>query len=261
MDETVTVKPPNASVQKGKIIIIIPAYNAASVLPKTIASLPEHCADETILVDDGSSDGTGEVGERLGLSVIRHRQNKGYGHAQKTGYKEAIIRGAGVIVMVHGDNQYDPSLVNTFVRKITDESYDVVTGTRMVRGDALRSGMPIWKYIPNRILTALENIAFKTSLSDYHNGYRAYSADFLKKVPLDLLSDKYDFDTDIIVQAAIRGCRITEIPHKTRYLSENRQISFVQGVVYGLSILKTIGKFLLHRFGIYRQEVFDCRRN
>ena len=141
------------------------------------------------------------------------------------------------------------------ISKIIDEGFDVVTGTRMVLGDVLREGMPIWKYIPNKFLTYLENFLFGTHLTDYHNGYRAYSAEFLKKIPLDFLSDRFDFDTDIIIQAAIRGCKIGEIPNPTRYKAENSQMSFLKGVQYGLSILLTAAKYALHKFG-FKNRLF-----
>jgi len=159
--------------------------------------------------------------------------------------------------MVHGDNQYDPSFALRFVEKIRDEGYDAVTGTRMILGDVLKNGMPIWKYIPNRFLTKLENFVFNTDISDYHNGYRAFSVNFLKQVPLKLLSEKFDFDTDIMIQAAIRHAKIAEIPHPTRYEDENSQMPFMKGVRYGLSILKTVGKYLLHKWGIKRQDLFE----
>ena len=199
-----------------KVFVIIPAYNVAKILKKTVAEIPKSGIDDMIVVDDGSSDNTSQVAREMGLTVIRHEKNKGYGAAQKTGYRIAIERNADIAIMVHGDNQYDPSLVPQFISKIADNGFDVVTGTRMVLGDALKGGMPILKYIPNRFLTCLENIVFNTNITDYHNGYRAYSVSFLKKLPLDLLSDRFDFDTDIIVQAAIRGCNIAEIPNPTR---------------------------------------------
>ncbi len=242
---------------KKRVVIVMPAYNVAKILPKTIEELPKNCAEEIIVVDDCSTDGTAEVAKNLGLSVVRHERNRGYGGAQKTGYEEAIRRNADIAVMVHGDNQYDPSFALKFVSKIQNEGYDVVTGTRMILGDALKGGMPIWKYIPNRFLTWLENTVFNTHLTDYHNGYRAFSVDFLKKVPLDLLSEKYDFDTDIIIQAAIRRAKIAEIPHPTRYRDENSQMSFSKGVRYGMSILKTVSKYLLHKSGLKRQALFQ----
>jgi glycosyltransferase involved in cell wall biosynthesis len=235
----------------------MPAFNVAEMLPKTLSELPRERVDEIIVVDDGSTDGTSRVAEELGLSVVRHPKNRGYGGAQKTGYKTAIEKGADVVVMVHGDDQYDPSLTPKFISKIKDEGFDVVTGTRMVLGDVLEGGMPIWKYIPNRFLTHLENFVFNTDITDYHNGYRAYSADFLKKVPLDLLSEKFDFDTDIIIQAAIRRCRIAEIPNPTRYRDENSQMSFSKGVRYGLSILCTVAKYLVHKMGFKNRLFMD----
>jgi glycosyltransferase involved in cell wall biosynthesis len=239
-----------------KTIIVIPGYNVANVLPKTIAAIPAGCADEILLVDDGSSDETGRVAAGLGITVLSHARNRGYGAAQKTGYCEAIGRGAGVVVLLHGDNQYDPSLVPTFVTRIRREGYDVVTGTRMALGDARRNGMPFWKYVPNRLLTRFENWAFKTELSDYHDGYRAFSTGFLKKVPLHLLSDSFDFDTDIIVQAAIRKARIGEVPHPTRYLNENSQMPFAEAVLYGLRVVRTTCRYLVHQSGLYRQRLF-----
>lgn len=242
--------------KKAKVVVVMPAHNVAKVLAKTVSGIPQGWADEIILVNDGSTDGTDEVGRKLGLTVISHEQSKGYGAAQKSGYREAIRKQADIAVMVHGDNQYDPSLVPQFVSKIVDEGYDVVTGTRMVLGDVLRNGMPLWKFIPNRFLTWLENLVFQTHLTDYHNGYRAFSAPFLKEVPIDLLSDKFDFDTDIIVQAAIRRAKVAEIPHTTRYENENSKMSFTKGIRYGLSILWTMVRYLLHKSGVYRQKLF-----
>jgi glycosyltransferase involved in cell wall biosynthesis len=241
---------------KIKVVIVIPAFNVAHVLGKTVAAIPSGSYDEIIVVDDGSKDGTAQVARSLGITVVVHPYSIGYGGAQKTGYEEALKRNADIAVMVHGDNQYDPSLVPSFVRKIVDEKCDLVTGTRMILGDVLKNGMPIWKFIPNRFLTWLENTTFGSHITDYHNGFRAYSAKFLRQVPLDLLSDKFDFDTDIIIQGAIRKCKIGEIPHSTRYKEENSQMPFPKAVVYGLSILCTVGLYLLHRTGIYRQKVF-----
>lgn len=235
----------------------MPGYNVGKVLRKTIASLPKNCADEIILVDDASSDDTASIGRELGLIVVSHPKNRGYGGAQKTGYLEALKRGADIVVMVHGDHQYDPSMALQFVNKIRDEGFDVVSGTRFVLGDVLKNGMPLWKFIPNRFLTWLENVVFQTNLTDYHNGYRAYSADLLRRIPLDLLSEKFDFDTDIIIQAAIRKAKISEVPHPTRYQDENSQMPFSKGVKYGLSILRTIGLYLLHQSGLKRQPLFE----
>lgn len=239
-----------------KIVIVMTAYNVACVLKKTIAELPAQHTHKIILVDDASTDGTAQLAAQMGLMVVRHPKNRGYGGAQKTGYKTAITEGADIVILVHGDNQYDPSLVPVFIKKISEEGFDVATGTRMVLGDVIKKGMPLWKFIPNRFLTWLENTTFETNISDYHNGFRAYSTEFLKKIPMDLLSDKFDFDTDIMIQAAIRKQKIVEIPHPTRYAKENSQMPFKKAVWYGLSILKTVVKYSLHKLGIYRQEIF-----
>ncbi len=241
---------------KENILIVMPAYNVAHVLRKTISELPKDCAGEIILVDDGSTDDTAKVGTALGLTVVTHSKNRGYGGAQKTGYRIAMEKNAKAVVLVHGDNQYDPSLVEEFSKKIIEEGYEIVTGTRMILGDVLRKGMPLWKLIFNRLLTGLENFVFQTNISDYHNGYRAYSVDFLRRVPLNLLSDKFDFDTDIILQGAIRKSRIAEIPHPTRYEEENSQMPFSKGVIYGWGILKTVFRYLLHKTGVYKQKLF-----
>ena len=242
---------------KKKIAIVMPAFNAETTLEKTINNIPLGSVDEIILVNDCSIDNTLKIAKQLILTSITHNHNKGYGGAQKTGYQEAIRRDFDAVVLLHSDNQYDPSIVPQFVSKIIDENFDLVTGTRMVLGDVLSNGMPIWKYLPNRFLTWLENFVFQTNLSDYHNGYRAYSVSFLKSVPLEQLSDKFDFDTDIIIQAAIRKAMISEIPHSTRYNQENSQMPFFKGVFYGLSILFTVLKFLIHKMGIKRQSVFQ----
>ena len=242
---------------KKKIIVIMPAYNAEATLERTVSDIPNGVIDEIILVNDCSNDRTLEIAKKLNLTVITHNENKGYGGAQKTGYREAIRRGFDAVVLLHSDSQYDPAIVPQFVSKIIDEKFDVVSGTRMLLGDVLSNGMPLWKYVPNRFLTWLENLVFRTNLTDYHNGYRAYSVAFLKRIPFEHLSEKFDFDTDSIIQAAIRKIRIAEIPHSTRYNQENSQMSFGKGVRYGLSILLTIMKYLIHKIGLKRQSVFQ----
>jgi len=240
-----------------KAFVVVIGYNVADVLEKTIEGIPEGCYDGLVFVNDGSIDGTEKVASQLGLHTVAHERNRGYGAAQKTGYREAAKLGADLAVLVHGDNQYDPTFVPQFISKIRDEGCAAVTGTRMVLGDVLENGMPLWKFIPNRFLTGLENLVFGTDLSDYHNGFRAFSIDFIKSIPLDLLSDKFDFDSDIIIQAAIRNVKIGEVPHPTRYEDENQQMPFSKGVRYGLSILRTVTKYSAHRVGIKRQPVYE----
>jgi glycosyltransferase involved in cell wall biosynthesis len=240
-----------------KVAIVMPCFNTADTISRTVAAVRKSCdLDVIIAVDDGSKDDSAAVARAAGCRVVIHEQNRGYGGAQKTGYRTAIAHGADVIVLVHGDNQYDPSLTGEFVRKVKS-GYPVVTGTRMVLGDALASGMPWWKYIANRFLTGLENISFGTNLTDFHNGFRAYSTVFLQSVPFESFSEKFDFDTDIILHAALRKIPIAEIPHTTRYREENSQMSFWNGVKYGTRILGTVARYHAHRLGLRREPLFD----
>ncbi|MEI6673881.1 MAG: glycosyltransferase family 2 protein [Verrucomicrobiota bacterium] len=242
---------------KPRVVVVMPAYNVAGVIAKTIAALPTGCIDKVIVIDDGSRDGTADVAVRAGATTISHPVNRGYGGAQKTGFEAAIECGAEIVVLVHGDNQYDPSCAERFVEMIRDDGFDVVTGTRMVLGDALKKQMPIWKYIPIRATTWLQNRLIGTQLSDYHDGYRAYRVSFLRCVPLARLSDRFDFDTDVMIQAVVHNMRIGEVPHPTRYGEENSQLPFFKAVSCQLTILCTAFKFLLHRIGLRRQSVFE----
>jgi len=240
-----------------KTIVVMTAHNNAHVLNKTYEHMPKDKINEIVLVDDASTDNTHVIAEKLGMRVVRHPKNRGYGGAQKTGYKEAILRGADIVVLLHADNQYDPSLLNGFIEKIETGDADVVTGSRIAYGNVVKDGMPIWKYIANILLTRLENIVFRAKLSDFHNGYRAYSSKFLRGIPFEEFSDKFDFDTDIIIQACLNNARIAEIPHKTRYEEENSKMSFSKGIFYGLSILKTIILFLLNKMRVVKVKKFQ----
>ncbi|MDA2915349.1 glycosyltransferase family 2 protein [Nitrospinae bacterium AH_259_B05_G02_I21] len=240
-----------------KVIVMMPAYNTASTIAKTYYDIPKEAVDEIILVNDGSSDDTPQVAESLGISVVAHEVNRGYGAAQKTGYAEALKRGADIVVMVHSDYQYDPTILMELVQPIASDEADMVTGTRIVGGSAVKEGMPLWKYVPNRILTKMENLFFGTNISDYHNGYRAYSREALEAIPFLRFSDKFDFDSEMLLHGAIRGFRIAEVPHPARYSAENSQMTFPQGVVYGLKILRLISTFQLARMGILRGDIFS----
>jgi len=244
---------------KPKVIVILPAYNTGHILETTYNDIPKDGISELILVDDGSSDDTVAVAKKLGITVVSHAKNAGYGAAQKTGYREALKKGADIVVMVHSDHQYDPTLTPKFIEPIVSGQADVVTGSRMLSGGALEGGMPLWKYIPNRFLTKLENLAFDTNLTDYHNGFRSYARKVLEAVPFERFSDKFDFDTDIILQAAIRKFKIDEVSHQTRYRDENSQMPFGKAVRYGLKILVTIVKFKLHQWGVVHFDLFSAK--
>lgn len=239
-----------------RVVVVMPAFNVAAVVKDAINELPPGLIDEIIVVDDGSHDGTAEAARSAGATVITHQNNRGYGGAQKTGYLAAIERGADAIVLVHGDNQYDPSYATEFVTKILEEDCDVVAGSRMVLGDALKNNMPIWKYVPIRATTWIQNLMLGTSISDYHDGYRAYSGRFLKSVPMAAMSNRFDFDFDMMIQAVVHDAKIAEIPHPTRYGDEHSQLPFGKAVACQLTIFKSAFKFLLHRVGICRRDIY-----
>ncbi len=240
-----------------KVIVVMPAYNAEKTLERTYSDIPREWVDEIILVDDASSDGTVELARKLGLRVLAHEKNRGYGGNQKTCYREALRLGGDIMIMVHPDHQYDPKIIPQLILPLLNEECDAVFGSRMLGGRALEGGMPRWKYLANIFLTALENAAFAMSLTEYHSGLRAYSRRYLETVNLELNSDDFVFDSEIIAQAAIHGLRIQEIPIATRYFEEASQIGFLRSVVYGLSILKTLVKFKLHKWGIKKFEQFS----
>jgi glycosyltransferase involved in cell wall biosynthesis len=236
----------------------MPAYNTAHTLGKTIATIPGGWVDEIVVVDDGSHDETTARAQAFGVAVVRHDRNRGYGAAQKTGYAWALEHGADIVVLLHSDFQYSPAILPQFVEAVANGAAGV-TGSRIKSGDALRGGMPIWKYIPNRVLTIAGNVVFRTALSEFHNGYRAYSRRALEAVPFPTFSDRFDFDTQIVVHLAARGFSMVEIPSPTRFADDSSKMSFRQGVRYGLSLLGHMGRFLLHRTGLKRDKTLPPR--
>src|SRR5690242_3363097 len=217
--------------------------------------------DEVILVDDVSHDDTVDIAERLGLKVVVHIQNRGYGGNQKTCYLEALKTGADVVVMVHPDNQYDSTLVPQMIEPILDGQADIVLGSRLLSGTALSGGMPWWKYVSNRFLTIVENVAFGLHLSEYHTGFRAYSRRLLETIPYQLNSNDFVFDQELIAQvvAADMGRRIGEIAVPTRYFDEASSVGFRRSVVYGTSTLRVVARYLLHRVGVRRSAKLTAR--
>jgi len=239
------------------VVIVMPAYNAAKTLEDTFRAIPSGYYDEIVVVDDHSRDETTELARRLNLKAIRHPHNVGYGGNQKTCYMEALRDGADIVVMLHPDGQYDPAIIPEMIRPIREGRADMVLGSRMmVEGSAARGGMPWWKRMANRFLTAVENLAMGRRFSECHTGYRAYSRRFLETVPFLRNSNGFVFDTEVIFQAVHFGLPVEEVPISTRYFAEASSVGFRVGVVYGLGTLATAARFLLHRSGIVRSEKF-----
>lgn len=239
-----------------KTIAIMPAYNAAKTLKKTYIDIPKDIVDGIILIDDASKDDTLEIAKKLGIKTIRHKKNKGYGAVQKTGYKEVIKTGADIVVMVHSDYQYDPKFIPQLIKPIKQGEADMVFGSRILDGEALKRGMPWWKYISNIILTKTENFILSSNLSEFHSGFRAYSTRFLKSVPLEFNSNDFVFDTEIIVQALMHGFRIKEVAIPARYFKEASTVNFFTGTVYGFKILRTLIRYKLHKWGFIKYKQF-----
>ena len=239
-----------------RIGVVMPAYNAERTLQRTVAALPD-IVDVKILVDDGSSDGSVELAERLGLMVFRHEQNYGYGRNQKTCYDLALSAGVDVVVMLHPDYQYEPALVPVLASMVASGVYDMAIGSRIVGGGALVGGMPLYKYIANRLLTAGQNLATGAKLSEYHSGFRAFSRRVLCELPLLENADGFVFDNQILLQAMVFGFKIGEISCPTRYFAEASSINFRRSVAYGIGVLITTAQFVLHRRGLVSFSLFD----
>ena len=241
-----------------RIAIVMPALNAARTLERTVAAIPDGWADDLVLVDDKSTDDTIEVARRLPVHVIWHPHNVGYGGNQKTCYLHALQAGADVIVMLHPDGQYEPTLIPQLVEPILRGEADLVLGSRLaVRGMARAGGMPLYKYVANRFLTTLENLVMGTKLTDLHTGYRAYSRKFLLTVPFLRNSLDFAFDSEILLQAAHFGFRIVEVPARSIYFDDASSISFKPATVYGLKTVWLALRLLLHRAHIWRSRKFE----
>ena len=244
-------------VEKPKVVVVMPAYNAARTLRMTYAELPHHIVDMVILVDDGSSDETIKIARELGLELFVHTRNYGYGANQKTCYREALKAGANIIVMVHPDYQYDPTLLPQIISPIQKGDADLVLGSRLLGGDPMRQGMPWWKYVSNRFLTWLENKTFGLRLAEYHTGYRAYRREVLEAANFAMNSDNFIFDQEIMAQFVEIRARIAEVPVPTRYFPQASSASFVQSAIYGLSILWLLARYSLHHLGVLRMRQFE----
>ena len=245
------------STQKQKVVVVLPAYNAAKTLERTVADIPRDCVDEIILVDDKSKDETVKIAKRIGLTVYQHEKNLGYGGDQKTCYTKAIEHGADIVIMVHPDYQYDPTIIPKLIEPILQGNADAVFGSRMMKGGALEGGMPVWKHNANILLTAFENVILGTYLTEYHSGFRAYSTRLLKRINFRANSNGFIFDTEIIVQALANRFKIEEVPIRTRYFEEASSIRLWPSIIYGLGIIRVMMSYLLHANGILRNKSLE----
>jgi glycosyltransferase involved in cell wall biosynthesis len=235
----------------------MPAYNAETTLSRTLAELDRDVIDDVVLVDDGSTDQTVPLARELGLEPIVHESNKGYGGNQKTCYQQAIDMGADVIVMVHPDYQYSPLLVPAMASMIAYGEYDMVLGSRILAQNSIAQGMPRYKYVSNRVLTLVENIALSQKLSEYHTGLRAFSSELLAGLPFERNSDDFVFDNHIIAQAVAAGARIGEVSCPTRYEAESSSINLRRSIKYGLGVLRTSGQYQLRKHGVRQYPYLD----
>jgi glycosyltransferase involved in cell wall biosynthesis len=240
-----------------RIGVVLPAYNAAATLSRTVSELDREVIDVIVLVDDASTDGTVSLARELGLEPIRHERNLGYGGNQKTCYRQALKLGADIIVMVHPDYQYSPLLVPAMASMIAYGEYDLVLGSRILAQNSVARGMPRYKYVANRFLTFVENIFLQQKLSEYHTGLRAFSSTLLADLPFDRNSDDFIFDNQIIAQAISVGARIGEVSCPTRYQAESSSINLRRSIKYGLGVLRTSGQYRLRKHGLRRYSYLD----
>jgi len=243
-------------IHEKRVIVVMPAYNAERTLERTVVEIPKDIVDEVVLVDDASRDNTVQVGQELGLPTLIHRENLGYGGNQKTCYVEALARDADIVVMVHPDYQYDPRLVPSLASLIALGVYDVVLGSRIIGKGALAGGMPRYKYISNRFLTAVENVLLGEKLSEYHTGYRAFSRAVLETLPLEANSNDFVFDNQMLAQIVYFGFRIGEVSCPTRYMPDSSSINFMRSCKYGMGVLGTGLRFRLAKMGLARPRIF-----
>lgn len=238
------------------VVIVMPAYNAALTLERTYADIPHDLIDNIILVDDVSHDETVDIARQLGLDVIIHAQNRGYGGNQKTCYMEALRRGADIVVMLHPDGQYDPVLLPDLIQPILDGDADLVLGSRMLNGGAREGGMPLYRLVSNKALTSVENRALGRRFSELHTGYRAYSRSFLETIPFLRNSNDFVFDSQVIAQAVSFDQRIVEVPIHTKYFPEASSTSMPANIRYGLGTLWTMARFRMHHHRTVESKLF-----
>jgi glycosyltransferase involved in cell wall biosynthesis len=243
-------------INKKKVVVVMPAYNASETLEKTYNEIPFQLVDDVILVDDHGSDNTYDLAKKLGINhVIRHEFNKGYGGNQKTCYNKALELGADIVVMLHPDYQYTPKLIESMCYLIANGLYPVVLGSRILGKGALKGGMPIYKYVANRCLTLFQNILMNQKLSEYHTGYRAFSAEVLKSINFNSNSDDFIFDNQMLAQIMFKGNEIGEITCPTKYFEEASSINFQRSSVYGLGVIYTSIRYFLTKIGLINWKI------
>ena len=240
-----------------KIIVVMPAYNAEKTLKKTYDEIPKEIVDDVLLTDDCSTDRTVEIARGMGLEVYEHEKNKGYGANQKTCYARALSKGADIIIMLHPDYQYPPKLITAMAGLVSSGMFDVVLGSRILGGAAIKGGMPLYKYFCNRVLTFIENVLIGQKLSEYHTGFRAFSKEALESIPLLENSDDFLFDNQMLVQAIFFGFRVGEITAPSQYTKESSSIGFRRSLIYGVGVITTAMKFALQKLKIARFPIFD----
>jgi len=244
-----------------KIVVVLPAYNAERTLEKTYKEIPFDMVDEVVLVDDASSDQTVEVGKKLGIKhIIRHEKNKGYGGNQKTCYSKALSLGADIVIMLHPDYQYTPTLIPSMAYIIAQDIYPVVLGSRILGNGALKGGMPMYKYIFNRFLTLTQNVLIGQKLSEYHTGYRAFSKEVLETIPYELGSDDFVFDNQMLSQIVYAGFSIAEVTCPTKYFKEASSINFKRSTTYGLGVLKTSLSHFFNTLGMGNSPLYKMKK-
>jgi glycosyltransferase involved in cell wall biosynthesis len=239
-----------------KVVAVLPAYNAEKTLQRTVQEIPPS-VDACILVDDHSTDETASLAQQIGLQVHVHERNRGYGGNQKTCYHAALDAGADIVVMLHPDYQYSPLLVEPMASMIAFGVYDIVLGSRILGGGAIRGGMPRHKYYANRALTFIQNLALGAKLSEYHTGFRAYTRELLMSIPFDANSDDFVFDNQLLAQCIFLGARMGEVSCPTHYFPEASSINFRRSTIYGFGVLKTTADYFAARLGLYRKPIFD----
>jgi len=238
--------------------VVLPAYNAEHTLEQTYAEIPLNIVDEVVLTDDASSDNTAELAQQLGIRhVLEHEMNKGYGGNQKTCYDKALELGADIVIMLHPDYQYTPKLISSMAHLIANDVYPVVLGSRILGKGAIKGGMPLYKYIANRIMTLIQNLLMGQKLSEYHTGYRAFKREVLESVNYHQNSDNYVFDNQILAQVLFNGYEVAEITCPTKYFQEASSINFFSSIIYGIGCMIVAMQYFLHKVGIWKFRLFS----